>query len=113
MEIKAILDSLVDSLKPADPYKIVLFGSYANGTPNEHSDIDLMVILDNYDVSKTYKERLDKKVSINKMVLDINRKMPLDILVYSREEFNIVKDYSDYFFDEIEKTGKVLYEKAD
>ena len=112
MEIKAILNNLVDSLKPADPYKIVLFGSYANGTPNEHSDIDLMVILDNYDVSKTYKERLDKKVYINKMVLDINRKMPLDILVYSREEFNIVKDYNDYFFDEIEKTGKVLYEKA-
>ena len=74
--------------------------------------IDLMVILDNYDVSKTYKERLDKKVYINKMVFDINRKMPLDILVYSREEFNIAKNYNDYFFDEIEKTGKVLYEKA-
>jgi len=108
VDIYTILNNLVDSLKPADPYKIVLFGSYANGTPNEHSDIDLMVILDNYDVSKTYKERLDKKVSIRKMVFDINKKMSMDILVYSREEFNIVKDYNDYFFDEIEKTGKVL-----
>ena len=112
MDINAILSNLIDSLKPADPYKIVLFGSHANGNSNEHSDIYLMVILDNNNVSKTYKERLDKKVSINEMVLDINRKVPLDILVYSREEFNIVKNYDNYFFDEIEKTGKVIYEKA-
>ena len=112
MDINTVLSNLVYSLRPADPYKVVLFGSYASGTPNEHSDIDLMVILDNYDVSKTYKERLDKKVSIRNMVLEINRKVPLDILVYSREEFSIVKNYNDFFFDEIEKTGKVIYEKA-
>ena len=112
MDINAVLSNLIDSLKPADPYKIILFGSYANGTPNEHSDIDLMIILDNYNVPKTHKERLAKKVSIRNLVLDINRKMPLDILVYSRGEFNIAKNYSGYFFDEIEKTGKVIYEKA-
>ena len=27
------------------PLKIVLFGSYAYGTPNDDSDVDLMVIL--------------------------------------------------------------------
>ena len=112
MDFNTVLDDLVDSLKPSDPYKIVLFGSYANGTPNEHSDIDLMVILDNNHVSKTYEERLKKKVSINNMVLEINRKVPLDILVYSREEFNTVKSYGNYFIDEIEKTGRIIYEKA-
>lgn len=112
MDVDAILDKLVSSLKPSDPYKIVLFGSYANGDPNEHSDIDIMVILDNYDVSKTFEERLDKKISIRNLVLEINRKVPLDILVYSREEFNIVKNYGNYFIDEIEKTRRVIYEKA-
>ena len=112
MDIDSVLDNLVNSLKPSDPYKIVLFGSYANGTPNEHSDIDIMVILDNYHVSKTYEERLNKKTSINKMVLEINRKVPLDILVYSREEFNIVKNYGNYLIEDIEKTGRIIYEKA-
>ena len=112
MDIDVVLSNLVTALKPSNPYKIILFGSHANGTSNEHSDIDLMVILDNYDVSKTYEERLEKKVSINKLVLEINRKVPLDLLVYSKEEFKIVKDYNGYFFDEIEKTGKVIYEKA-
>ncbi|MDR1030114.1 MAG: nucleotidyltransferase domain-containing protein [Treponema sp.] len=32
----------------------MLFGSYANGNETENSDIDLMIILDNNDVSKTY-----------------------------------------------------------
>ena len=112
MDIDTVLNNLIDSLKPSDPYKIVLFGSYANGTPTEHSDIDIMVILDNDHVSKTYEERLNKKVSINNLVLDINRKVPLDILVYSREEFNIVKNYGNYLIDDVEKTGRVIYEKA-
>ena len=112
VDIDAVLSNLVSSLKPSDPYKIILFGSYANGTPDEHSDIDIMVILDNDHVAKNFQERLNKKIFINNLVLEINRKMPLDILVYSREEFKIVKDYGNFFIDEIEKTGKVIYEKA-
>jgi predicted nucleotidyltransferase len=112
MNFNTILDNLVVSLKPSDPYKIILFGSYAKGNPNENSDIDLMIILDNNHVSKTYKERLEKKVFIRNLVLEINRKMSLDILVYSKEELNLLKKHGNYFIDEIERTGKIIYEKA-
>jgi predicted nucleotidyltransferase len=112
MDINTVLDSLVFSLKSSDPYKIILFGSYANGNPNENSDIDLMVILDNNHVSETYEERLNKKISIRNLVLEINRKIPLDILVYSKEELNKIKEHGNYFIDEIERTGKIIYEKA-
>jgi predicted nucleotidyltransferase len=56
MNIDTALNKLVVSLQPSDPYKIILFGSHANGKPNRHSDIDLMAILDNDHVSKTYQE---------------------------------------------------------
>jgi predicted nucleotidyltransferase len=112
MDINTVLNNLILSLKPSDPYKIILFGSYANGNPNEDSDIDLMVILDNNDVSKTYEERLNKKVWIRSLVLEINRKIPLDILVYSKAELKKIKEYGNYFIDEVERTGKVIYEKA-
>jgi predicted nucleotidyltransferase len=112
MDINTILNNLITSLKPSDPYKIILFGSYANGIPNEHSDVDIMIILDNDHVSKTYEERLNKKIFINNLILEINRKVPIDILVYSKEEFKIVKNNGNYFIDDIEKTGKVIYEKA-
>jgi predicted nucleotidyltransferase len=112
MEIEKILEKLVLSLKVSDPYKIVLFGSYANGNPDRNSDIDLMVILDNDHVSRTYEERLNKKIYIRGLVREINRKIPLDILVYSKEELNLIKGHGNYFIDEIEKTGKIIYEKA-
>jgi predicted nucleotidyltransferase len=112
VDINSILATLVSSLKSSDPYKIILFGSYAKGNPNANSDIDIMVILDNNHVSKTYNERLDKKIFIRSLVLEINRKIPIDILVYSREELNKIKEYGNYFIDEIEKTGKIIYEKT-
>ena len=112
MDLDAVLDSLVVSLKPSDPYKIVLFGSHAKETSTENSDIDIMVILDNDHVAKTYQERLDKKVAVRNLVLEINRKIPLDMLVYSKEELNLVKQHGNYFIDEIEKTGRTIYEKA-
>ena len=110
--INTILENLVFCLKPSDPSKIILFGSHANGKPNEHSDIDLMVILDNDHVSKTYQEQLDKGVYIRKLVLDINEEIPLDILVYSKAELKKIKEYGDQFVEEIERTGKIIYEKA-
>ena len=106
------IDQLLEALKTADPYKIILFGSYAKGTADENSDIDMVVILDNNDVAKTYKERLDKKLYINRLVRNINYKIALDILVYSKEEYKIVKNFGNYFIDEIERTGKIIYEKA-
>jgi len=106
------IDSLIEALKQSDPYKIILFGSYASGTATDNSDIDIVVILDNDNVSKTYEERLNKKLNINRLVRKINYKVALDILVYSREEYKIIKDNGNYFIDEIEKTGKILYEKA-
>ena len=112
MNFNAVLEDLVSSLKSSDPYKIILFGSYANGNPNENSDIDIMVILDNDHVSKTYEERLNKKIFIRNLIIEINRKIPIDILVYSKEELNLIKNHGNYFIDEIEKTGKVIYEKA-
>jgi len=106
------IDQLLEALKQADPYRVVLFGSYAKGTADENSDIDMVVILDSNDVAKTYEERLNKKLYINRLVRKINYKVALDILVYSKEEYRIIKNYGNYFIDEIENTGKIIYEKA-
>jgi uncharacterized protein len=41
-EIKNFTDSIVQFFNPE---KIILFGSYAYGTPNENSDVDLLIIM--------------------------------------------------------------------
>ncbi|GBR76548.1 putative nucleotidyltransferases [Candidatus Termititenax persephonae] len=112
MKNETLVSDLVENLKPANPYKIVLFGSCARDEMTADSDIDLMVVLDNDDVAKTYEERAQKELAVCKLVRDINYKVALDILVYSKKELSILKDYGNFFIEEVEKTGKVIYEKG-
>jgi len=41
-EIQAFVDQIVKRFRPS---KVILFGSYAYGTPTEDSDVDLMVVM--------------------------------------------------------------------
>ena len=111
-DFNKVLDRLVFLLQSSNPNKIILFGSYAKGKQDENSDIDIMVVLDDNHVAKTYQERLDKKLRIRNLVLDINRKYALDILVYSNEELKILKKQGNQFIEDIEQTGKIIYEKT-
>ncbi len=40
---KQYIPEIVERLKTINPYKIILFGSYAYGKPQTDSDIDLIV----------------------------------------------------------------------
>ena len=106
-----IIARLISSLKSSNPSKIVLFGSHANGMATSDSDIDIMVILDDDTVARTYEERINKRLSISKLVREINYETALDILVYSKEEFRLLKERGNSFLKEVEKNGRVVYEK--
>ena len=112
MEIKKVLNQIVERLKLANPYKIVLFGSYAKGTPTSESDIDLMVILDNYHLPENYTEQLKIRRDIKKMTLDINYKYPMDLKIYSRAEFKELENRGSFLIGEIKRTGVTIYEKS-
>ena len=80
-ELKSELKKLADKIKEITPAtKIYLFGSYAYGTPNEDSDIDLCILTDEN------KRKLEILREIRRNVGDIN--YPLDILVYKTDVFN-------------------------
>ncbi len=57
MDSNKYLPELLEALKQSDPYKIILFGSYANGTAKEDSDIDILIILDSDNVSDNFRQR--------------------------------------------------------
>ncbi len=61
--------------------KIYLFGSFAYGTPNNDSDIDLCILARNNGMRKR-----DLIKYIRKSITSIAT-MPVDILVYDEEEF--------------------------
>jgi predicted nucleotidyltransferase len=113
MEINEMLNQVIDRLKAANPYKIVLFGSQARGTVTDESDIDLMVILDDNYISKNCQEYLDRRRIVDDLLLDliIKSEWDMDIKVYSMAEFWQLKERESFFIKEVERTGKTIYEK--
>lgn len=103
VELKKINDIVSRIASKFNPDKIILFGSYASGTPNEDSDIDLLVIQD------TDLPRHKRSFEIQKLL--IGSMIPMDILVYTNNEFEKEKKEKYSFLNSAIKTSKILYER--
>ena len=106
------IEDIVSRLKMLDPYKIVLFGSQASGTDTVASDIDLLIVLDSDSIPQTYEEKMGNKLAVRKKIIDINERVPIDLVVYTKAEFDIIEKNKTSFSNEIRKNGISLYEKA-
>jgi predicted nucleotidyltransferase len=85
------------------PDKIILFGSYAYGTPHADSDVDILIIM-------PARNELDQAVRI-RLAVDYN--FPMDLLVRTPKNLSWRLAEGDSFLKEIIARGKVLYEKND
>lgn len=105
IDIELLKPEIIEALIPLKPDKIILFGSYAYGTPNEDSDIDLFIFKDN-----STNQIRDYKLNLRKEIRPLisKYKIGFDFIVAS-EEF--VHQRDDYFYkkDILEK-GLVIYE---
>jgi predicted nucleotidyltransferase len=106
-----IISKIVQCLAGLNVYKIILFGSYANNTATEDSDIDLVVVLDTEEFAKTFDERMDRNLIVSNALLDINREFAMDIIVYSHGEFEYLDKKESGFVREIKNKGVEIYAK--
>ncbi len=97
-KIQTVIQPLVHDYKPE---QIILFGSYAGGSPTEDSDVDLLIVLPfkGKSIHKAVEMRLKLKTSF-----------PVDLVVRTpatvRERLNL----DDSFMTNVFKTGRILYE---
>ncbi len=110
MEDNHYIDEIVSRLKKIDPYLIILFGSYAYGSPDEDSDIDILLVTNDDFMPQSYEERLIYRLSIKKMIRATAKKVPVDILIYTKPMFEKFKEVNSSFAKEILTKGKKLYE---
>jgi predicted nucleotidyltransferase len=101
---KTLKDEIVDKITSSvNPLKIYLFGSYAYGTPDLDSDLDLAVIM--REVPSKHKE----SVKLYKLLSGIS--LPKDIIVSSLEEFDFYKHEPGSVFKTINEKGVLLYDR--
>jgi len=107
------IEEMTDKLKALNPKpcEIILFGSYATGNPTEHSDIDVVVVLDSDYIVKTHDEKMDRNRPVTMALIEIIYKIPIDVFVYSKAEVNCMREKGSSFIKEVYRTGKVLYGK--
>ena len=98
--LRGAAERIAEALQPE---KIVLFGSYAYGTPTPDSDVDLLVIMD------TDASRVDRYRAVSRLLYP--RPFPVDILVKTPAEIERALESGDFFIREILPEGRVLYER--
>jgi len=108
VDIETLKSEIIERLKPLKPDKIILFGSYAYGLPNEDSDIDLFLIKDDLEVEniRNYKLELQKKL------IDLQKKylLGIDLFVDSTKRIEErIKNVKDQFYDEVLTKGVKIY----
>jgi predicted nucleotidyltransferase len=82
------------------PDKIILFGSYAYGTPHEDSDVDLLVI-------KPTWNQISQAVQIR---WALAAPFPMDLIVRTPKEVKWRLEEGESFLTEIVSKGKILHE---
>jgi len=85
------------------PQKIILFGSYAYGKPDENSDIDLLII------KETNKRPIERWMEVKRLMRDRSRTVSISPLVYTPQELEERMAIKDFFVQEVLEKGKILY----
>lgn len=97
-QIQSVCDEIARRFRPE---RIILFGSYAYGTPTEDSDVDLLVVL------PFEGRRAKKAVEIRSAVY---AGFAMDLIPITLERLQHRIEIEDFFLREVVEKGRVLYE---
>src|SRR5881296_1764289 len=85
------------------PDKILLFGSYARGTPTEDSDVDVLVVMP---LPRGQRD-VRQAAAIRERV---RASFPMDVIVRSPQQIARRLAQGDGFIGEIVRRGRLMYE---
>jgi predicted nucleotidyltransferase len=108
VNIENIQNEILNALKPLHLDKIILFGSYAYGTPHKNSDIDLYIVTNDEYIPQNYKEKRALVWKVSEKILDIRKEYAIDLLVHTKKMHEKFIELQSSFSKEILEKGRVL-----
>jgi uncharacterized protein len=97
--LRQIVSRISEKMKPE---KIILFGSYAWGKPNEGSDIDLFIV-----VSESNKRSYQRAQEVYRLLRGIVA--PIEIIVQTKDEVSRNLKVTTSLAKKVLEEGRVLY----
>lgn len=107
--LKSLKTKLIAALKPYQPQKIYIYGSYARGEAKRDSDLDLLIIKN---TTKQPRQRLGDVYSLiysRKNLENSAFNVSIEPIVYTPREFEIRKKINDSFIKELVKDAQLIY----
>jgi len=108
IKIDDIISSVVMRLKQLNPYKVILFGSYAYGTPSEDSDIDLLIVTNDEFFPVNYKDKSNLYLTVSRLFRDIDLPKSVDFIVYTKPMFEKFVQLGSSFSREVLQKGQII-----
>ncbi len=108
INIEELKPLIIERLKPLNPDKIILFGSYAYGTPNEESDIDLYVVTNDDFIPQTFEEKNNLYLKVSRHLRELRKFVAIDLIVHSRKMNELFEKNNSSFYKNDIKNGMLL-----
>ena len=108
IDIEKLKPEIIERLKPLNPDKIILFGSYAYGTPTEDSDIDLYIVTKDEFIPKDWEEKNNIAKEFAKRLRDLRRVVGIDLIVHTKKMNEKFLEMGSSFSKEIVSKGRVI-----
>lgn len=108
MLAESVKNEIIEFLRPIDPEKVILFGSFAYGTPDADSDIDLYVVTRDNVIPQNFEENLLVKKRVYKALDKFRKKYAADIIVHTLPVHQKFIAMGSSFSKEIMQNGVVL-----
>ena len=108
MLIESVKKEIIENLRAIDPVKVILFGSYAYGTPDQDCDIDLYVVTKENFIPESFEENLQIKKKVYLALSNFRKKYASDILVHTLPVHQKIMELGSSFSKEIMQKGIVL-----
>ena len=90
------------------PLKVILFGSRAGNDYDEESDVDLIVVLNKKGIPRSFKEKTENFLEINRLIRDLNKRIAIDLVVMTRTQWDQFVEMDSGFSREIRDKGLSL-----
>ena len=104
-DVNRVIERIVYyAAKVSDPEEIILFGSMANGTHNVHSDLDLLIVVD---------ERIEKSQIaglVKRYAYELS--IAADVLVHTKQEVRESGARPNSFLAGVITSGKIVYRRG-
>jgi predicted nucleotidyltransferase len=105
---EVLADMVAAIVQEISPDHVYLFGSYARGDARKDSDVDLLIV-----VREPFGPGHSRFQEINRIYRELSSfRVPMDILVYSSEEFAKWRHSINHIVGRCYREGKLLYARS-